>query len=86
MPDAGNFRMQRAAFELRTFQDNLTHFLRRHDAAELPEVGLQSAATNLCMHMKAVDGSPNTGIATYGCNATSTAERFTVQAVQTLAP
>jgi hypothetical protein len=38
---------QEQALELRTFQDNLAGFLRRHDAAELPEVGLQSAATNL---------------------------------------
>lgn len=38
---------QSQALELRTFQDNLTDFLQRHDAAELPEVGLQSAATNL---------------------------------------
>jgi hypothetical protein len=38
---------QEHALELRTFQDNLTEFLRRHDASELPEVGLQSAATNL---------------------------------------
>lgn len=38
---------QAQALELRTFQDNLTDFLRRHDAAELSEVGLQSAATNL---------------------------------------
>ncbi len=38
---------QAQALELRTFQDNLTDFLRRHDAAELPEVGLQSAATTL---------------------------------------
>lgn len=38
---------QEHALELRTFQDNLTDFLRRHDAAELPEVGLQSAATSL---------------------------------------
>jgi hypothetical protein len=38
---------QERALELRTFQDNLAGFLRRHDAAELPEVGLQSAATNL---------------------------------------
>ena len=38
---------QEHALELRTFQDNLTEFLRRHDAAELPEVGLQAAATTL---------------------------------------
>jgi hypothetical protein len=38
---------QAQALELRTFQDNLTAFLRRHDAAELPEVGLQSAATSI---------------------------------------
>ena len=38
---------QERALELRTFQDNLTGFLRRHDASELPEVGLQSAATSL---------------------------------------
>jgi hypothetical protein len=38
---------QAQALELGTFQDNLTDFLRRHDAAELPEVGLQSAATSL---------------------------------------
>lgn len=38
---------QAHALELRSFQDNLTAFLRRHDASELPEVGLQSAATNL---------------------------------------
>jgi hypothetical protein len=38
---------QARALELRTFQDNLTEFLRRHDATELPEVGLQSAATAL---------------------------------------
>jgi hypothetical protein len=38
---------QAHALQLRTFQDNLTEFLRRHDAAELPEVGLQSAATSL---------------------------------------
>jgi hypothetical protein len=38
---------QAHALELRTFQDNLTDFVRRHDAAELPEVGLQSAATSL---------------------------------------
>ncbi|HWV99815.1 MAG TPA: hypothetical protein VNZ64_09005 [Candidatus Acidoferrum sp.] len=38
---------QEHALELRTFQDNLTEFLRRHDASELPEVGLQSAATTL---------------------------------------
>ena len=38
---------QEQALELRTFQDNLTDFLRRHDAADLPEVGLQSAATSL---------------------------------------
>ena len=38
---------QEHALELRTFQDNLTGFLRRHDASELPEVGLQSAATTL---------------------------------------
>lgn len=38
---------QERALELRTFQDNLTGFLRRHDAAELAEVGLQSVATNL---------------------------------------
>jgi hypothetical protein len=38
---------QAHALELRAFQDNLTEFLRRHDAAELPEVGLQSAATSL---------------------------------------
>ena len=38
---------QARALELRTFQDNLSDFLRRHDASELPEVGLQSAATNL---------------------------------------
>jgi hypothetical protein len=38
---------QEGALELRSFQDNLTEFLRRHDAAELPEVGLQSAATSL---------------------------------------
>lgn len=38
---------QARALELRNFQDNLADFLRRHDAAELSEVGLQSAATNL---------------------------------------
>jgi hypothetical protein len=38
---------QERSLELRSFQDNLTDFLRRHDAAELPEVGLQSAATSL---------------------------------------
>ena len=38
---------QEQALELRTFQDNLTGFLRRHDAGDLPEVGLQSAATTL---------------------------------------
>jgi len=38
---------QAHALELRTFQDNLTDFLRRHDASDLPEVGLQFAATNL---------------------------------------
>jgi hypothetical protein len=47
----GGYKEWRAAqdhaLELRTFQDNLTEFLRRHDASELPEVGLQSAATNL---------------------------------------
>jgi hypothetical protein len=47
----GGYREWRAAqeraLELRTFQDNLTGFLRRHDAADLPEVGLQAAATAL---------------------------------------
>jgi hypothetical protein len=38
---------QESALELRTFQDNLVEFLRRHDADELPEVGLQAAATSL---------------------------------------
>lgn len=38
---------QEQALELRTFQDNLSEFLRRHDAAELSEVGLQSAATTI---------------------------------------
>ena len=38
---------QAHAAELRLFQENLTGFLRHHDAAEVPEVGLQSAATNL---------------------------------------
>jgi hypothetical protein len=47
---------------------------------------IQSAATGLCMHLKSTDGSANTGIATYGCNATSPSERFIVQAVQTTTP
>lgn len=38
---------QARALQLRNFQDNLTDFLRRHDAAELSEVGLQSAATTV---------------------------------------
>ncbi len=36
---------QEGALELRTFQDNLVEFLRRQDAADVPEAGLQAAAT-----------------------------------------
>jgi hypothetical protein len=35
------------ALELHAHQDNLLDSLRRHDASELPEVGLQAAATQL---------------------------------------
>ena len=37
-------------------------------------------------HIKSVDSSPNTGIEPFAGNATSTSERFIVQAVQTQAP
>jgi hypothetical protein len=38
---------QDRALEKRLLQDNLTGYLRKHDASELPEVGLQLAATQL---------------------------------------
>jgi hypothetical protein len=38
---------QEYATRLRLHQDNLVDLLRRHDASELPEVGLQAAATHL---------------------------------------
>ena len=38
---------QDRALETRLLQDNLTEHLRRHDAGQLPEVGLQLAATSL---------------------------------------
>ena len=38
---------QEYATHLRLHQDNLIDLLRRHDASELPEVGLQAAATQL---------------------------------------
>jgi hypothetical protein len=38
---------QEHATRLRLHQDNLVDLLRRHDAPELPEVGLQAAATQL---------------------------------------
>jgi len=38
---------QDRALENRLRQDNLTEHLKKHDASELPEVGLQLAATNL---------------------------------------
>ena len=38
---------QEHATRLRLHQDNLLDLLRRHDAPELPEVGLQAAATQL---------------------------------------
>jgi hypothetical protein len=38
---------QEYATQLRLHQDNLVDVLRRHDAPELPEVGLQAAATQL---------------------------------------
>ncbi|HWW02826.1 MAG TPA: hypothetical protein VNZ64_24215 [Candidatus Acidoferrum sp.] len=36
---------QEHAIEVRLLQDNLTDYLRQHDASHLPEVGLQLAAT-----------------------------------------
>jgi hypothetical protein len=38
---------QDRALENRLLQDNLVEHLRKHDATELPEIGLQLAATNL---------------------------------------
>src|SRR5688572_14636964 len=38
---------QQHALQLHLHQDNLVDLLRRHDASELPEVGLQAAATEL---------------------------------------
>src|SRR5437899_1849425 len=38
---------QDRAVETRLLQENLTEHLRQHDAGQLPEVGLQVAATNL---------------------------------------
>jgi hypothetical protein len=38
---------QDRALETRLLQDNLTEHLRKHDAGQLPEVGLQLAATSL---------------------------------------
>jgi hypothetical protein len=39
--------IRRRALSLRYFQDNLTDCLRRHDAADVPEVGLQAVATSI---------------------------------------
>ena len=38
---------QDRALEIRLLQDNLTDYLRKNDASQLPEVGLQLAATRL---------------------------------------
>jgi len=38
---------QNQAVSIRLHQDNLTEYLRNHDAGELPEIGLQLAATQL---------------------------------------
>jgi hypothetical protein len=38
---------QEHALQLHLHQDNLLDLLRRHDASELPEIGLQAAATQL---------------------------------------
>src|SRR5438093_5810988 len=38
---------QDRALEIRLLQDNLTECLRKHEASQLPEVGLQLAATHL---------------------------------------
>jgi len=46
---------QEHATRLRIHQDNLVDLLRRHDAPELPEVGLQAAATQLSRFFLAPD-------------------------------
>lgn len=38
---------QERALEVRLLQDNLTEFLRKNEASQLPEVGLQLASTHL---------------------------------------
>ncbi|HWX20973.1 MAG TPA: hypothetical protein VN578_13820 [Candidatus Binatia bacterium] len=38
---------QEHALQFRLLQDNLTDYLRQHDASQVPEVGLQLAATHL---------------------------------------
>jgi hypothetical protein len=46
---------QEHAVQLRLHQDNLLDLLRRHDASELPEVGLQAAATQLSQFFLTLD-------------------------------
>ena len=42
---------QEHAHRLRVQQDNLVDLVRRHDASDLPEVGLQAAATHLSLFL-----------------------------------
>ena len=43
----------------------------------------QTAASGRCLHVKNGSGSVGAGMEVYDCNATSTAQRFVVQAVET---
>jgi hypothetical protein len=44
------------ALENRILQDNLTEHLRKNDASQLPEVGLQAAATQLSLFLLSPEG------------------------------
>jgi hypothetical protein len=44
------------ALEIRLAQDNLTEYLRKNDASQLPEVGLQIAATRLSQFLLSPEG------------------------------
>jgi hypothetical protein len=50
-------RAQEYAIQVRLHQDNLLDLLRRHDASELPELGLQIAATQLSQFFLTPDGT-----------------------------